>query len=366
MQYNILILIISIFILAIFLILLRRFKLKWFENSKSIVEAISPFAVVFTIIYFFIIEYPKLIAEQELQNEQRRLYFLDVLSKDETHNRLREEIFVDLITEYKTKDFSGLTLTNTKEALGTSFNFIRCFKRKNNLIVDGDTIVSIKWNEAQNAYINRIDLSKFSFFNTKLRYANFSATTIRRLDKREDWLLYDEEFAKYRFSVVFDNLIDTDFSFATLNEATFASANLESVIFNNALLENVNFKNSIFSNCDLRGADLTGSNLEEAVFIQTKIDEQTLFTNIRNYDRIKIATPYIVERIKATHIADKQINSWIFDMKFIEDEQTIQKWRLYLKLKEQHSTSYLGYYKTRVKEIYTQTFGDAYDWEKEL
>jgi uncharacterized protein YjbI with pentapeptide repeats len=232
-----------------------------------------------------------------LQSEQRRLLLLELLAKENTPNRIRQEAFIKLIEDYREKDFSGLQITNLKEGYKTPFSFVKCFEKFKNYSIAQDTIVRLSFNPKKKNYKKIITLTKFNLWNTNLQYADFSATTQKRIYDDAKWLIYDE-LGAYDYVFVFEYLVDTNLSFTDLTEATFEKANLENVDFSNATLENANFRKAVFSHCNLNGANFRGANLDSTVFDQTEISETTDFVAVRNYTTIRLASPYIIHTIK--------------------------------------------------------------------
>jgi len=369
MQSNVFYLIVAVLLLLLSFYLLQHYKKHWSEKLISFLRWIGAYALIFGVLYFLIIEWPKLEQEQERQNEQRRLYFFEILSKQDTPNRVREEAFVKLIEDYQITDFSGLPMSNLQESYKTPFSFIRCFRKFNTLIINQDTLVKIVYDSKLERYNKHIDLDKLNFWNSNLQYADFSEVTQKRMEYQQDWGVIDDEFGKFDYTFSFKYLTDTDLRYADLHGIIINDGRLLNVKLNDASLYNAELKKTVFEYCDLNSADFTGANLRDAAFYKTKINEDTKFIAVQNYKSIRIATPYIVEQIKATHFFDKNINNWDYEWTKIDSSanpEIVQKWHLWIELKNKYPNSYYQRYKKSIKDYYIRKYDENYDWEREL
>ncbi|MCD4692840.1 MAG: pentapeptide repeat-containing protein [Calditrichales bacterium] len=136
-----------------------------------------------------------------------------------------------------------------------------------------------------------------------------------------------------------------------------------------ASLTNAKLSNTLFEYCDLSGADLTGADLDSVWFQHTKIDDNTKFVAVENYQNIVHATPFIIHRIKQTHYFDKEISTWKYNWKAIEgssDKYFFKKWELWENLENKYKLDFINIYKKRIKDFYIKNFGPDYKWEREL
>jgi len=319
--------------------------------------------------YFEINKQGHLRNNEYLSSEQRRLFFLDLLSKDDTNNKVKEEAFKKLITDYSWIDFSGIQMTNLKEGINTQFNLTNCFRSPENIIIEGDTIYSVEFDNDKKCYNSKINLKNLRLGNTKFTYANITGVEKRRDLPNYAWLLIDDSEIPFFQQVIFYELYDTDFSHATLTSAIFEGGFLEKVSFYDALCPNVNFRNCRFYYCDFSGASFNGADLYNASLLNIKVNDKTNFMGVANYQNIKNASPFLIETIKKTFFMDKNISKWNYNWENINRDELPElynKWVLWNSLKEKAPNSYIDLYKEKIKKFYQGKNGSDYDWEYEL
>lgn len=371
MDYStrIFILAISCVLIIIFLLLVQRFKPQYYEKITFMLTWVGGITVVFVALNIALIEWPKLLHEQERQNEQRRLYFLELLTRDKSPNRIREEAFVTLLKDYQMTNFAGLPITNIEESYKTPFSFIECFRSFQNFKIDSNAIVTIVYDSTYKRLNKLINLDKLLLWNTDLRHADFSEVSQLRQESQNDWMVVDDEFGEFNYTFLFKYLTDTNLSWADLNGVIVTNGGFQNVKLEGTSLYNGDFANTYFENCDLSGADFTGANIDSVSFYNCKINENTKFLAVKNFRTIRTASPYIIHRIKTTQGFDKDIINWEFNLSNIENGIDINlknKWTLWLKLKAEYPNTYETRYKERIKAFYCDQYGLEYDWEREL
>ena len=286
MQLTIFILItLILFTFITFLFSQKKKGKSWAVWLSELFAYYGSFTILSSLLYFLIVESPQIKHNLYLQNEQRRLYFLELLSNKNTSNRVREEAFYKLLNEYQQIDFSGLPITNSSEKYKSSFDFYRCFQKAKNLKIDNSQIIKTTKSKDNRIHTD-VTLNNINFTNSSFQYANFDRTLKFRPESFDFWDMSNPERNKHTIMFHFPNLEHVDFSNAILNEIDFNKSILTSVEFNNSMMHQVNFSNAGLLYCDLRGADLLGSDFSNIIIINTKIDSETRFTLIQNFDKI--------------------------------------------------------------------------------
>ncbi|OGU34182.1 MAG: hypothetical protein A2068_15185 [Ignavibacteria bacterium GWB2_35_6b] len=369
MNDRLIVFIISCLILLAMLACIKLYLPKTNSALNKCIKWVTPYFIFVSIIYFFVIEWPEITREFQLRDEYRRIYFLELLSNQSTPNKLKEESFVKLVRDYGVTDFSGLLISNKGENYKTPFNFINCFQKLEDFVINGDSIVNREYDSLARKNRNIYNLANFNFTNADLQYSIFYLKEKLRFETGPNWgvVLNDDEPFDYNFN--FNTLIDINLGFSNMQHVRIIRGNLYNVNLENSSLVNAQLQNTTLEYCNLRGVDFTGANIDSVYFVKCLVNDSTRFINVKNYDKIQSATPYLIERIKATQYSNKEISNWKFNYeKFIEprDMDYKFKWETWEKLKFEYPNDYLEIYKNTIKQKLTEKYGTAYDWQRGL
>ena len=354
--------------IIVFILMLNRWLPRLYDHIQKVLKVLTPFAFVFSLIYFLTFEYPGIKRDISLKHEERRLTYLNYLADDWTPNRIREEAFFELIRNYDVRDFSGLKISNSKEGFLSPFFVPRCFKYDNPVRIKKDSIVTISKIDSLNYLRVVLDLTNVNLMNSDLSYCNFDQGYRRRPQAYSYWDASDRDVRKYVFRTKFGDLENTCFSHATIGSCDFSNAMLTNVNFYDAFVRQGDFRGCHLLYCDLRDADFCGADFFGAYLYKVRISERTKFSGIRNFDKIKVLSPYVFLHIKVWNVGlDEEVKKWNYDWQSLEDEELRDKWVLLNQIvfREKCENPILEY-KNRIRKKYVKENGPDYDWEKEL